>query len=486
MAFNVRRGVGVFSNLFGIQSTSQRVRPTQTEGGPSYSVYSGYLQREEKNKDLAETRARYILYSNFLANTLIVGAGVRYFLDLVAKAKWNAIPSDPDNDDAVEAAEFMMEVLEDTRTPWRRIVRRAAMYKFYGFSIQEWTAKKREDGRFGFLDIEPRAQQTIERWDTDRTGRVMGIVQRIPQDSFEAYIPRGKLVYVVDDSLTDSPEGLGIFRHMVDEINRLKRFEQLEGFGYETDMRGVPIGYAPLMDLQQKVDEGKLKASQAKSMIDSIRLFMEKHIKGASNGVILESEPYRDEGDNATPAGSAKKFSVELLDAGQMGHEAIGTAIERSYRMLAVLLGVEELLLGLDGTGSFAMSKNKTQKLFLLVQSTMRELEEQFQRDLVDVIWALNGLPDELKPKLEAENVQFKDIEEIAGALRDLASAGIVVTKDDELAREVFQTMGLTPPEADVFGDEQDAMITDPTNVDPTERQAEQDLEEERQQNNGV
>ena len=201
-----RRAVGVFSGFLGIQQPDQKIPPTRTLGEPGYSIFSGYLNREEKDADLATTRERYRIFSEFLSNTHIVAAGVRYFLDLCSKAKWTAEAADPDNPAAVEAAELMMDSLEEMDTPFRRVVRRAAMYKFWGFSMQEWTAKKREkDGMYVMADIEPRAPFTIERWDTDRTGKVLGIVQRSPQDSFEIYIPRGKCVYIVDDSLTDSP-----------------------------------------------------------------------------------------------------------------------------------------------------------------------------------------------------------------------------------------------------------------------------------------
>ena len=61
---------------------------------------------------------------------------------------------------------------------WARIVRRAAMYRFYGFSIQEWTAKRRPDGLLTLADVAPRSQMTIERWDMLTDGSIQGVVQR--------------------------------------------------------------------------------------------------------------------------------------------------------------------------------------------------------------------------------------------------------------------------------------------------------------------
>ena len=54
------------------------------------------------------------------------------------------------------------------------------------------------------------------------TGTVEGIWQRSPQTQEYYYIPRAKTFYLVDDTLNDSPEGMGLFRMMVQASERLK------------------------------------------------------------------------------------------------------------------------------------------------------------------------------------------------------------------------------------------------------------------------
>ena len=96
------------------------------------------------------------------------------------------------------------------------------MYKFWGYSFSEWVMRKRPEGWLTYHDIAPRAQRTIEYWNVDPTGEVHGIWQRSPQTQEYFYIPRGKTIYLVDDTLNDSPEGLGLFRLMVEASQRLK------------------------------------------------------------------------------------------------------------------------------------------------------------------------------------------------------------------------------------------------------------------------
>ena len=87
--------------------------------------------------------------------------------------------------------------------PWRGVVRKAATYKFYGFSIQEWTAKRLDNGLIGIGRIDARPQSTIERWMRDDVGDIESVWQRSPQNSNEIEIPRDKLIYIVDDALRE-------------------------------------------------------------------------------------------------------------------------------------------------------------------------------------------------------------------------------------------------------------------------------------------
>ena len=429
------------ARLLGLTDQTDSVPPTETKGGPGFANYNGYVEEKERNANLTGFR-KYITYSDILANTSIVGAGVRYFLNLVSKAQWNVEPFD-DSPEAAEYATLVESVINDMDTPWYRVVRRSAMYRFYGFSIQEWTAKRREDGKLGLLDIEPRPQHTIERWDTDEQGRVRGVVQRLTQTQLEVYLPIEKIVYVTDDSITDNPEGIGLFRHIVEATTRLKRYEQLEGFGFETDLRGIPIVKAPLSDLAELVKRGEITDQQRAAILSPLRKFVSNHVKSAKLGMMIDSSAYRSE-DTAAQPSSKDKWSVELLRSSNTSQEQIATAINRVNHEVARLLGVEALLLGADGRGSEALSRDKSQNFFLIVDSTLMELAESYGKSIVTRIGELNGLDITKKPTFKPEAIKFKDVEEITTALKDLASAGAPVMPDDPVINEIRDLLGLS------------------------------------------
>ena len=434
----------LFDTLFS-RFRSRSVEPTDTLGVPGTAVYGGYIEERENSRDVASHDARHRTYADILSNTSIVAAGVRYFVNLVGKAKWAFVPASEDVDGRY--AEFAEAFLtDDPATPWHRIVRRAAMYRFYGFSVQEWTARRRNDGILTFDDIAPRAQSTIERWDVDSSGNVLGVLQRSPQGRHEIYLPREKLLYIVDDTLNDSPAGLGLFSHLVNPARRLQRYEQLEGFGFETDLRGIPIGRVPFSELDDMERRGELSQEQRVRIEDPMRRFIEHHIRGPRLGLLLDSGVYRAENETAAPS-STRLWDIDLLKGSATSFAENAAAIERLNREIARILGVEQLLLG-AGQGSYALSQDKTHAFYLLVDGALTEIREAVDRDLLVTIWRLNGWPEEMMPGMSTEAVQYRDVQQIGATLRDMATAGAVIDPDDPVIDEVRDLMGISRQES--------------------------------------
>ena len=440
-------GGGFLTELLGI-NTSPRFAPRSTIGTAGTAIFGGYIQTNETDSTLTGTE-RYKTYSEHLANVTIVGASVRFFLNLVGKAQWKFVPP-PDSGKAGEdMAELVTDIFDDMRTPFHRVVRRAAMYRFYGFSIQEWTAKVRDDGNFGFLDIEARPQQTIERWKVDDTGHVEGCTQRIPNTMEERFLPRPKLLYMVDDALDDNPEGLGLFRHIVEACRRLQRYEQLEGFGFETDLRGIPIVRMPSLHLMQK---SGLSKEQITTLETPLRNFAENHVRSSTTGIALDSMTYQTTDGTGRPS-NVPMFDVDLLKAATSGLGESHQAIERVKREIAVVLGTEHLLLGSDSTGSFALSEDKANNLAMVVDSTNQELGATIKNDLLTSLFTINGWDEELMPEPEFDKVQWRDIEQVTRALRDMAAVGVMLSPSEPSVVEVFGLLGLTPPSDELIED---------------------------------
>lgn len=420
-----------------------RFAPMTQVGVSGAAIYGGFLQSVEKDPRLQGTR-RYTTYSEIMANVSIVATGARFITRLITKAAWTFDPAD-DSPEAEEFADFCEEVLHDMLTPWHRVVRRASMHQFHGFAIAEWTAKRREDGRVGFLDVDTRPQQTIEQWDVDEAGTVSGIGQRSPQDGMLLWLPRAKVLYTVDDSLSDSPEGLGVFRHLVEPAARLERFQQLEVWGFETDLRGIPVGKAPLSELAAMVEDKKITAEQFEAIVKPMNDFLKHHVRSPVLSQMIDSMVYTTADASQSPSGPPK-WGIELLKHSSTSHETLAAAITRINQEMARLLGVEHLLLGSDGSGSLALSSDKSKNIALLIDSVLVEIVESVKQDLLRPLARMNGVDESLIPTPKTETAQWRDIEQVTAGLRDMATAGALLAPDDPAIAEVRAMLGLSAP----------------------------------------
>lgn len=432
--------------------------PTRTLGSSLTTFLGGETYYADRRLNLIGQQ-RWNVYEDMVRDIAIIASSVRMILNLLANAVWTVNPPEGLNGNeepiAQEYADLAYEILFDMTSSWATVVRKVAMFRFAGFSIMEWTAKMRDDGTVGLLDIEHRPQRTIVRWKRGPSGTVEGVFQRV-NGRAEVMLPRAKIIYAVDDTLTDEPEGMGLFRHLAPTADRLRAFLDLEEVGFETDLRGIPIARAPLGELQKEVadagDAGTPERAKAEArrqgMLRPLREFIEKHIRNKKTGVLLPSDTFMAQGDKGNTPSSVPKWALELLNGESQSFEAIAAAIKEMKQDLARIMGTEHLLLGSDGAGSLALARSKIGTLYLTITSTLLDLVEIFDRDIIVPLADLNGWPDELRPQMGVNEISDRDIEQLLDALSKLSAAGAPMLPDDPAVGEIYDLMGLTrPPE---------------------------------------
>lgn len=403
--------------------------------------------------------ARWLAYEEMLRNVAIIAAGVRLFLNLLANAVWTFNPpeglSDADTKVAQGYADQATEIIFGMTSSWTTVIRKIAMFRLKGFSIMEWTAVKRPDGLVGFLDIEHRPQRTIVRWTRDPGGTVLSVTQRVAGRP-EVVLPRSKIIYAVDDMLTDSPEGMGLFRHLAVTAERLKAFMELEEVGYETDLRGIPIASAPLGELQREVKdagpEGSPERAKAENrrqrLLTPFREFIEKHVRNKKTGMLKPSDTFVAQNADTQTISAVPKWSLELLKGDSTAFADVANAIKEMKLDLARVLGVEHMLLGGTSTGSYALAKSKVGTFYLTVTSTLYDMLEVIDRDAIDPLGEMNGWPEHLRPETGVNEISDTDIEQVLNAIAKLAASGAPLLPDDPAVGEIYDLMGLTrPPE---------------------------------------
>lgn len=421
------------------------VRPFEEQGTSGTPVWGGYIQTREKNTAWAGQQ-RWITAADILTNVSIVAAGVHYFLNIVARPSWKVVPSSDDDPEAVELAEFVEQVINSMEDPWDKFVRRATMYRFYGFGIYEWTAKKMEDsGRVGYTNIERRPQHTIDQWVIDEKGRVQGVWQRSPQTNQLLPLPRSKIVYLVDDEFTDSPQGMGMLRHMAEPYNRLKQFLALESRVFERDLRGTPVGRAPLSEIRAAVEGSRLSEADGEKLIKGMQAFVETQVKAKNTGMLLDSAPYLSQAQDGAKVSGVPKWDMSLLTGNANGLVELHAAIDRTQREMARIGGWESLMMGGDkASGNRSLGESKERNMYLTGNAVLNNISAVATKDIIDPLWIMNAFPQDKKPWFQTEDVSFRDVGEVAQVMRDMASAGAVLDPADPAIDDVRDLLGIS------------------------------------------
>lgn len=426
------------TNLLGVDR--ERVKPYKEQGASAVQAYGGFLVSAERAADL-QGQQKFLTYNDISSNISIIGASIRFYSNLASRPTWSVTPVD-DTAEAQRYADFVYRAMEDCENSWEKIIRRCIGYKFSGVSVSEWTAKKSDDGFIGFRNIEARPPATITQWDLDADGQVLGFVQTNANNPSERlYIPRAKTIYIVDDMLTDQPDGLGLLRHCVEPVNRLRAMQVLEQRGYERDMRGLPVGYAPYAALKEWAGDDPDRKQHAASAVSTIERFVQMQVKGETTGMVLDSATWQNDTDNGgINYTNSKQWGLDIIQGGSNGLPDIAATITRLNTELARIFNTEVLILG-ESASSQALSKDKSNNLYLSVNSTLKDMTAAFNKDFIGPLWSLNGFPEEMRPWFSVEDVARRTAEEQAATLETLARAAL--QPDDEAINQIRQTIGL-------------------------------------------
>lgn len=465
------------------RSVKKAARPPGTTG---VTAYSGYVQSGESSSALSGAQ-KWVTYAN-AQNVPIIATGVRYFANLLAGTDWHCEPNPAASaQEQARAEEIIHEGLLNSAMlkPWPAIVRKAALYRVMGFSLHACGMRRRKDGLIVYSAIEHRPQHTIEKWLRDSEEQPFHTaVQRAKQSGKEIPLPLDECFYCVDDTLTDSPEGVGMLRHVIEYVRRLELFEDWEGTAFSEDLAGVPYARAPLAELSGVDGTDSERQANVLRGTEAIRDFMTKRYKSeeTTQWLMLDSAPYEN------PDGSLSgepKWSFDRIKTETANLDRMDAAIRRVELQIARVLGVEWALMGADGKGSYAQHEDKTSMFATNLQTTLTEIGWFATMQLARRLIARNGLdPDTCTPRLVAEPISTDAVLTVTQALANLAAAGL---QPDDPATDVLRKRMRLPPQPERMAYEPQAPradgvdAEDPTGADGTEDAPEQEADTDKE-----
>lgn len=414
---------------------------TEPVGASGLGVYAGYLPGNETSADLSGA-ARWKNYESWKRTVAPVGQTIREHLLLSGAPAWTVKPFVADGEDEAtpedeERAAWLQRQLDNLATEWERVVMEHAMALIDGARIGVWTAKLMpagDLGAFGLADVMTIPLSTIERWDVDTaTGRLRGVVQRDPDSQAEIPIARERMIYSRDLPTTTHPAGDGVMRFLADTIRRMQKLEELLDKGFESDVNGIPVVYAPILEKMAQIGKALpdgttyTRARFNEDMKDAVTFVSAAKRKNA--GIILDSSTVPN--PDGTPS-TVRRFHAEVLTAASTAHAELRGRIKDLAWDILAMLSSEQKAMGRDG-GTQALHQSKEAGRLRVVSSFLNGFAKTAKRDLVRPLWILNGFdptspadPQNL-PTLDWNALEFVDTGAVVQSVSALLTAAGIV-----------------------------------------------------------
>lgn len=320
------------------------------------------------------------------------------------------------------AADFLWQNLNQMhRQSWRSYVSDSLEAIDFGWSLGEIVLEKRIDGRMWLRNIEPRAQETLERWEFDDNDGVTHFIQRDPDRGSLLNIPIDKTIHITFRGRKGNPQGKALLREIWRHWFFLRELENFEGIGLERNVGGMPVAELPEEPLSDD-DLNALDKALRDLRIDESMFLRVPHGTKVT--------PYA----GGSPAGS------------------IGPVIERKQKEILMRVFAQFLKLGMDNVGTQALVQGSQDFFTLGLIAVQQEWVEVWNQQLVPYIFRFNSFPGMSGfPEIKWNNPGQVDI----GGFLDAYSKGVTaklltpIREDEEHARSIMDLPDLPEGEGE-------------------------------------
>lgn len=411
-----------------------------TLGVSGKNTYTGDIRADEFLQELRGKKAIQ-KFREMRDNNAIVGSVMYAVEQTLRDVKIEIKPAD-DSEEAKKEAEFLQTVFDDMDHSLDDHISEALSYLTYGFSWFEVVYKRRDgdfrspkknskftDGRIGIRKIAIRAPWTVEKFEVDKdSGEILGMWQDQTWGKPRVMIPIEKSIYYRTTSLNNDPSGRSVLRNAYVSYTYLNKIQNYEAVAIERELHGVPVGRMPAEYLSSDATE---EQANLRRQFERILRDLKNNEQGYA---LLPSDLYVDADGKPT---NQRLMDVELITANGSRSIDINPVVQRYQHDIARSLMAEFLMLG-SGSGSYALSKSKTDLFLRSLESYINTIVDALNKQLVEPLWKLNGLPWETMPKLVAGDVAPHDLKELAAFLRNLNGANIEFANQVEVVQDLM------------------------------------------------
>lgn len=367
-------------------------------------------------------------------NDAIVGALLFAVDRLLRQINWRVEPASHNKEDR-DAAEFLESCMEDMSHTWDEFISEVLTMLPYGWAYHEVIYKKRvgphekdgkfrsryTDGKIGWRKLPIRSQETLQRWIFDDTGGIKGMVQLAPPTYKTTFLPIEKSLLFRVTTVKNNPEGRSFLRNAYRPWYYKKRLEEIEGIGVERDLAGLPVAKVPHDYLAAK------KGSDKAKMVDAFRKMVRSVRRDEQEGVVI---PTSYDQDTKQPL-----FDFSLLNSGGGRTFDTNSIIQRYEQRILMTVLADFIMVGHQGTGSYALHTDKTGLFRASINSVSQAIADVLNRYAVPRLFAVNGWRLDELPKFEPGDVDPPDLMQLATFMGQMNQAGVQWFPDPELEK---------------------------------------------------
>lgn len=273
----------------------------------------------------------------------------------------------------------------------------------FGWAIGEINLEKRADGRMWLRNVDPRGQETLERWKfkEDPKDEVEAMIQRDPNSSTLLEIPLSKCIHVTFRGRKGNPQGRSLLYSLYRPWRFCKDFENYEGVGIERDVGGMPVAELP--------ESGNLEEDDITDLENGLA-----GLRRDENEYLIAPP-----GVKVAPYGSGNK----MYD--------IAAAIERKQKEILGRFFAQFLKLGMDQVGTQALVKGSQAFFNIALEAVQEELLEAWNLQLVPYLFSFNYFPGMTDlPTIEWEKPGAVDLAGILSAVNTASGAKVFTPTD--------------------------------------------------------
>lgn len=303
----------------------------------------------------------------------------------------------------------------------------------FGWAYFDVPVYKKSDGTIGIADLMLVTQETLDGWKLSDDGHdIVGLYQKPPVGATrmpsQILIERERAIHFIASPYKSSPEGRSSFRHIYTPWYYKRKLMAIEAILAERGT-GFPIAYVDA-SVKQAADANDANAKKVCAFYEDLV----KNIKrNSQSGAVVYASPYKTiskDGDIGWTNMRAVELKFETPSVSNSGD--VDVAIKRYDASIARGLLATFLMLGTDGKGgSLSLGQDQSNLFLKAISGWLEMFATVVNRQLIPMLWDLNGFPEEYMPYVRPGDLTQKTMEQVAAYIKDLAAAGIMVTDSE-------------------------------------------------------